>query len=56
MRIISFIVDIDKVEKILRYLDLWKEESSRDPPIPVEEIVYTPIDDGWHQEMDDHVR
>ena len=30
-------------------------ETSRDLPIPVEEFFYTPIDDGWHHEMDDLV-
>ena len=55
MRIISFITEVIPIEKILRYLDLWDEVSSRDPPVFIEEIVYTPIDDGWHQEMDDLV-
>lgn len=55
MRIISFITESVPIEKILKYLELWDEESSRDSPIAIEEIVYTPIDDGWHCEMDDLV-
>ena len=51
MRIISFIEKPEIIKKILKYLDLWEETSSRDPPfapeIP-EEIVYVPIEDvGW---------
>ncbi len=55
MRIISFITDMVPIEKILKYLELWDETSNRDPPVSIEEIVYTPIDDGWHQEIDDLV-
>ena len=66
MRIISFfIAEITPIEKIQKCLDLWDDgyeernlqlfKTSRDPPIPVEEIVYTPIDDGWHHEMDEFV-
>ena len=52
MRIISFIENPRIIKKILKYLDLWEEESSRDPPVQPEtpeEIVYVPIDDGWGQ-------
>ena len=55
MRIISFITEMSPIEKILKHLGHWTEESSRAPPIPIEEVVYTPIDDGWHSEMDDLV-
>ena len=62
MRIISFISEMKPIEKILKYLELWEEERSsqlrpsRAPPLPVEEIVYTTIDDdGRHHEMDDLV-
>ena len=52
MRIISFINNPAVIKKILKYLNLWKDESARDPPqarIP-EEIVYVPVDDaGWEQ-------
>ena len=63
MRIISFITEMIPIEKILKYLELWDEArdsqrrtgSPRDPPIVIEEIIYSPIDDGWHHEMDDLV-
>ena len=65
MKIIFFMTEMTPIKKILKYLDLWdetrdsqhrtKREASRDPPIPDDEIVYTPIDDGWHREMDDLV-
>ncbi|NQU65077.1 MAG: hypothetical protein HQ517_12470, partial [SAR324 cluster bacterium] len=41
------------IKKILKYLNLWEEESARDPPVPPEipdEIVYVPVEDaGWEQ-------
>jgi len=37
------------IEKILNYLNLWEESSSRDPPVIPDEIVYVPIDDGSSQ-------
>ncbi len=53
MRIIAFIVSPVTIKKILKYLDLWEEESSRDPPIQTDipdEIVYVPIEDAaWEQ-------
>ncbi|MCP4754566.1 MAG: hypothetical protein GY866_27095 [Proteobacteria bacterium] len=36
------------------YLDLWKEESSRDPPVQPnipDQIVYAPVEDSaWEQQ------
>lgn len=52
MKIISFIENPRIIKKILKYLDLWKESSSRGPPVQSvipDEIVYVPIDDGWVQ-------
>jgi len=53
MKIISFIEKPQIIKKILKYLNLWEEESARDPPVQSEtpvEIVYVPIDDGWEQQ------
>jgi len=51
MKIISFIEKPQIIKKILKYLDLWEEQSSRDPPITPDipgEIVYVPIEDvSW---------
>jgi len=48
MRIISFITETTLIKKILKYLDLWDEQSARDPPysckIP-DEIAYVPAED-----------
>lgn len=56
MRIISFIVSPVIIKKILKYLDLWEEETARDPPVQTEipdEIEYVPIEDvGWGQNVD----
>jgi hypothetical protein len=52
MKIISFITEVNIIKKILKYLDLWSENSSRDPPVIPDipnEIVYVPVDDGWIQ-------
>jgi|GEM_PF-7108993 len=53
MKIISFIEKSQIIKKILKYLKLWEEESSRDSPVASdipEEIVYVPIDDiSWGQ-------
>jgi hypothetical protein len=52
MNIISFITEVNIIKKILKYLELWDEESSRDPPVVPDipnEIVYVPVDDGWIQ-------
>jgi len=52
MKIISFITEVNIIKKILKYLDLWIENSSRDPPVIPDipnEIVYVPVDDGWSQ-------
>jgi len=53
MKIISFIDNPKIIKKILKYLNLWEEESARDPPRPPEipdEIVYVPIEDtAWDQ-------
>ena len=58
MRIISFITEGAIIHKILKHLGLWDEERSlqlrtetaRDPPPSnTPEIVWTPIDDGWHE-------
>ncbi|MBT7892572.1 MAG: hypothetical protein HN580_26425 [Deltaproteobacteria bacterium] len=53
MKSISFIENPKIIKKILKYLNLWEEESARDPPIPPEipdEIVYVPIEDAaWEQ-------
>ena len=49
MAIISFIVEPKIIKKILKYLELWEEKSSRDPPVQTEipdEIVYVPIEDA----------
>ena len=49
MKIISFITEVNIIKKILKYLDLWSENSSRDPPVIPDipnEIVYVPVDDG----------
>ena len=54
MVIVSFIVEPKIIKKILNYLGLWKEESSRDPPIQPkipDEIVYVPVEDAaWEQQ------
>lgn len=45
-------------KKILKYLELWDEESSRDPPVMPDipsEIVYVPVDDSWSQPGSDLV-
>ncbi len=51
MRIISFIDNPKIIKKILKYLNLWEEESARDPPVLPElpdEIVHVPIEDtAW---------
>ncbi|MBU2515517.1 hypothetical protein KJ966_29725 [bacterium] len=50
MKIISFIAEVNIIKKILKYLELRDEESSRDPPVMPDipnESVYAPIDDGW---------
>jgi len=53
MKIISFIENQKIIKKVLKYLNLWEEESARDPPRPPEipdEIVYVPIEDtAWDQ-------
>jgi len=53
MRIISFIEKPQIIKKILTYLNLWEEKSSRDPPVMSsipEELVYVPIEDvSWGQ-------
>ena len=53
MKIISFIENQKIIKKVLKYLNLWEEESARDPPRPPEipdEIVYVPIEDtAWEQ-------
>jgi hypothetical protein len=53
MKIVSFIENPRIIKKILKYLNLWEEESARDPPRPPEipdEIVYVPVEDaGWEQ-------
>ena len=53
MKIIAFIDNPTVIKKILKYLNLWKDESARDPPCPSEipgEIVYVPIEDtAWEQ-------
>jgi hypothetical protein len=44
------------IKKILKYLNLLEEKSSRDPPFMPEipnEIVYVPVDDGWSQSGSD---
>ncbi len=49
MKIVSFITEINIIKKILKYLELWDDESSRDPPVMPDvpnEIVYVPVDDG----------
>ena len=54
MKIISFITEINIIKKVLKYLDLWDEESSRDPPVMPNipnEIVYVPVDDGWSTDI-----
>ena len=53
MFIISFIDQPQIIKKVLKYLNLWEEESSRDPPfqsdIP-DKLMYVPIEDvGWEQ-------
>jgi len=48
MKVISFIENPRIIKKILKYLNLWEEESSQDPPFKPEilnEIVYVPIED-----------
>ena len=53
------IIDLKNlIKKILKYLNLWNEESSRDPPVPPEipnEIAYVPIDDGWSHPSSDFI-
>ena len=53
MKIVAFIDDPIVIEKILKYLSLWNDESARDPPHPSEtpdEIVYVPVEDAtWEQ-------
>lgn len=53
MKIISFIENPKNIKKMLKYLNLWEEESARDPPRPPEipdEIVYVPIEGTvWDQ-------
>ena len=53
MAIISFITEVNIIKKILKYLNLWEEESARDPPVLPEipdKIVYVPIEDTtWEQ-------
>ena len=53
MNIISFITEFRTKNRILKYLNLWEEESARDPPVLPEipdEIVYVPIEDtAWNQ-------
>lgn len=52
MKIISFITEGIIIKKVLKYLDLWDENSSRAPPVVPDipsEIVYVPVDDGWSQ-------
>ena len=58
MRIISFITEGVLIKKILKYLKLWDDQSSRDPPVMPDipsEIVYVPVDDGWSQPGSDLV-
>ncbi|MBU3917392.1 hypothetical protein KKA14_17810, partial [bacterium] len=46
------------IKKVLKFLDLWNDESSRDPPVIPDipnEIVYVPIDDGWNQTGSDFI-
>lgn len=58
MKIISFITEVNIIKKVLKYLKLWDDESSRAPPslpdIP-NEIVYVPVDDGWSQPGSDFI-
>jgi hypothetical protein len=47
IKIISFITETSQIKKIQKYLDLWEEQSARDPPILSEipdEIVVVPIE------------
>ncbi len=48
MRIISFISEGPIIQKILKHLDLWDDESARDPPPKTNtpEIVWIPIEDA----------
>lgn len=58
MKIISFINEPQMIEKILRHLDLWKEEqtakrASRAPP--ERRVIYEPLDDGWPEYEEPHI-
>ncbi|MBU2646954.1 hypothetical protein KKI24_19760 [bacterium] len=58
MKIISFITEVNIIKKVLKHLDLWNDESSRDPPVMPDipsEIGYVPVDDGWSQPGSDLV-
>ncbi len=51
MQIIAFVTEGQIIRKIIKYLDLWEEESAHDPPVHskiLDEIVYLPIEDvAW---------
>ncbi len=53
MSIVSFITELPTIRKILKYLDLWEEDTARGPPVLSEvpdEIVYVPIEAAvWEQ-------
>ena len=53
MKIIAFIDNPNVIKKILKYLNLWKDESARDPPVLPDipdEMVYVPVEDAaWEQ-------
>lgn len=62
MKIISFITEKAVVRRILKHLDLWRQESAdsnKDPPetcndLPVRETVYgEPFGDGWPEPGDE---